>query len=57
MTSSKERREIDVRFCERACMLSDLGVILSPSSVKPFNAFWWQRRKAHAPFTEVLQNL
>lgn len=26
MTSSKERREIDVRFCERACMLSDLGV-------------------------------
>lgn len=41
MTSLKERREIDVRFCERACVLSDLGVILSPSSVKPFNAFWW----------------
>ena len=39
MTSSKERREIDVRFCERACMLIALGVILSPSSVEPFNAF------------------
>ena len=41
MTSSKERQEIDVRFCERACLLSDLGVILSSSSVEPFNAFWW----------------
>lgn len=37
MTSSKERREIDVRFCERACMLSDLGVILSPLNLSmPF---------------------